>query len=115
MVLVPNLLHSFDRPTNELLLKRVYDALAPNGRIAVVEFAPGEDQVSPRIPALFALIMLANNSGDAYTVSEQPAMLTKAGFSDCEAHPRHRRHRSLRLWQRSHRDFGKTSNRSGTT
>ena len=53
-------------------------------RVVVVEFAPNDDRVSPRIPALFALAMLANNMGDAYTVSEHRTMLSHAGFSDCE-------------------------------
>ncbi|HEY6373219.1 MAG TPA: class I SAM-dependent methyltransferase [Candidatus Sulfotelmatobacter sp.] len=88
LVLVPNLLHSLDRATNEVLLKKVYGALAPKGRVIVVEFAPNEDRVSPRMPALFALMMLANNTGgDAYTVSEHRAMLKSAGFSSCEVHP----------------------------
>ena len=86
VVLVPNLIHSLDRTANDLLLKKVYSALAPNGRVVVVEFAPDEDRISPRIPALFALAMLANNTGDAYTVSENRAMLNGAGFSDCEVH-----------------------------
>jgi SAM-dependent methyltransferase len=86
-VLVPNLLHSLDRATNESLLKKVYGALAAKGRVVVVEFAPNEDRVSPRVPALFALMMLGNNpGGDAYTISEHRAMLHSAGFSDCEVH-----------------------------
>jgi SAM-dependent methyltransferase len=86
-VLIPNLLHSLDRAANELLLKKAYGALAPKGRVVVVEFTPNEDRVSPRVPALFALMMLGNNAGgDAYTVSEHREMLKSAGFSDCEVH-----------------------------
>ena len=86
-VLIPNLLHSLDRATNELLLKKANGALASKGRVVIVEFAPNEDRVSPRVPALFALMMLANNAGgDAYTVSEHRAMLQSAGFSSCEVH-----------------------------
>jgi ubiquinone/menaquinone biosynthesis C-methylase UbiE len=87
-VLVPNLLHSLDRGSNELLLQKAHGALSPKGRVVVVEFAPNENRVSPRLPALFALMMLANNTGgDAYTVLEHRAMLKTAGFSDCEVHP----------------------------
>jgi ubiquinone/menaquinone biosynthesis C-methylase UbiE len=86
VVLLPNLLHSFDRATNGLLLKNAFAALEPKGRVVVVEFAPEEDRVSPRLPALFALMMLGNNNGDAYTVSEYRAMLDSAGFSDCRVH-----------------------------
>jgi 2-polyprenyl-3-methyl-5-hydroxy-6-metoxy-1,4-benzoquinol methylase len=85
-VLVPNLMHSFDRSSNERLLKKIYGALSPKGRVIVVEFAPNEDRISPRIPAMFALIMLGNNQGDAYTAAEHCALLKSAGFSGCEAH-----------------------------
>lgn len=86
-VLIPNLLHSLDPATDELILKKASGALASKGRVIIVEFAPNEDRVSPRLPALFALMMLANNTGgDAYTVSEHRAMLKSAGFSSCEVH-----------------------------
>jgi SAM-dependent methyltransferase len=87
-IMVPNLLHMWDRPTNERFLRKVHDALAPKGRAIIVELAPNDDRTSPSVPALFALNMLANTSaGDAYTVSEYRAMLDHAGFSDCEVHP----------------------------
>jgi ubiquinone/menaquinone biosynthesis C-methylase UbiE len=84
-VLVPNLLHMWDRPTNERFLKKVNSALAPKGHVVVIELAPNDDRTSPTVPALFALNMLANTSaGDAYTASEHLAMLSHAGFSNCE-------------------------------
>jgi ubiquinone/menaquinone biosynthesis C-methylase UbiE len=87
-IMVPNLLHMWDRATNECFLKKVHSALAPKGRAIVVELAPNDDRTSPAIPALFALNMLANTSaGDAYTISEYRAMLNHAGFSDCEVRP----------------------------
>jgi ubiquinone/menaquinone biosynthesis C-methylase UbiE len=87
-VLVTNLLHHWDRKTIHLLLKKVHAALAPGGRIVVVEFAPNDDRVSPPIPASFVMNMLVNTTGgDAYTVSENLEMLHSAGFVACEAHP----------------------------
>jgi ubiquinone/menaquinone biosynthesis C-methylase UbiE len=86
VVLIPNFLHSWDRATNEFFLKKAYGAMAPKGRVIVVEFTPNEDRVSPRVPALFALTMLGNNQGDAYTVREHCAMLTNAGFSNFQVH-----------------------------
>jgi 2-polyprenyl-3-methyl-5-hydroxy-6-metoxy-1,4-benzoquinol methylase len=87
-ILIPNLLHMWDRSTNERFLKKVYSALAPRGRAIVVELAPNDDRTSPAIPALFALNMLANTSaGDAYTVSEYCAMLNQARFPNCEVRP----------------------------
>lgn len=88
VILVPNLLHMWDRSTNERFLKKLHGALAPKGRVIVVELAPNDDRTSPAVPALFALNMLANtNQGDAYTVSEHRAMLNHAGFVDCEVRP----------------------------
>ena len=87
-VLVANLLHHWDRRTIDVLLKKVHAALAPGGRIVVVEFAPNDDRVSPPIPASFVMNMLVNTAGgNAYTVSENLEMLQNAGFVKCDAHP----------------------------
>jgi tRNA G37 N-methylase Trm5 len=82
LVLVPNFLHHFSLAQNQELLKRVHSALRPGGRIAVVEFVPNEDRVTPPSPAAFSLTMLAGTpSGDAYTFRELNQMFTNAGFS----------------------------------
>ena len=47
VALLPNFLHHFDFATNVTLLKRVRVALKPGGLVAVVEFVPNEDRVSP--------------------------------------------------------------------
>jgi len=86
VVLIPNVLHGWDRATNEVVLKKAYRALAHKGRAIVVEFAPNEDRVSPRTPAMFALMMLGLNQGDAYTVPEHWEMLSNAGFSNFQVH-----------------------------
>ena len=66
-------------------LKKVHAALAPQGRVIIVEFVPDEGRVTPPVPALFALSMLANTAaGDVYTASELRAMLKDAGFDECQ-------------------------------
>lgn len=81
LILLPNFLHHFDYATNVSLLKKVWHALAPAGRVAVVEFVPNEDRVSPPDGALFAMRMLGTTpAGDAYTFSEIGRMLREAGF-----------------------------------
>ena len=47
VVLLANFLHHFDPPTCEGLLRRVRESLAPGGVVALVEFVPNEDRVSP--------------------------------------------------------------------
>lgn len=86
-VLLTNLLHHFDMPTCEKLLKRVAAALKPGGQAVLLEFVPNEDRISPPLSAMFPLVMLANTrSGDAYTFSQYQQMLANSGFRDSELH-----------------------------
>jgi len=87
VALLPNFLHHFDAHTNVTLLQKVYVALKPEGLVAVIEFVPNDDRVSPPEGALFAMRMLGTTpSGDAYTLVEIDRMLRKAGFGPSEAH-----------------------------
>jgi len=86
LVLVPNFLHHFDTSTNTSLLSKLRRAMTPGGTIAVVEFVPNEDRVSPPIAAAFSMQMLgATDSGEAYTFNDLDGMLAAAGFSDRRA------------------------------
>jgi O-methyltransferase domain/Dimerisation domain len=88
LVLVPNFLHHFDPPTNIAFLTRIRRAMIPGGTLAVVEFVPNEDRVSPPFPASFSLQMLgATDGGEAYTFTDLDAMLAAAGFSNRGAQP----------------------------
>ena len=88
LVLVPNFLHHFGVAANTSLLRKIHRALKPGGTIAIVEFVPNEDRVSPPIPASFNLQMLgATDDGEAYTFKELDAMLGDAGFSNRRAQP----------------------------
>jgi 2-polyprenyl-3-methyl-5-hydroxy-6-metoxy-1,4-benzoquinol methylase len=85
-VLLPNLLHHFDRQANEKLLTKCHSHLRDGGIVAIAEFVPNQDRVSPPVQAQFALTMLgATESGDAYTLPELKGMLTHAGFGQVEA------------------------------
>jgi SAM-dependent methyltransferase len=87
VALVTNFLHHFDRPTCIAFLKKLHAALKPGGRIAVLEFVPNPDRVSPPVPARFSLAMLAGTpSGDAYTFAELQQQLEAAGFRNVSAH-----------------------------
>lgn len=87
LVLLPNFLHHFDRATNITLLRKVRAALTDGGRVAIVEFVPNEDRVSPPDGALFAMRMLGTTpAGDAYTVTEYSEMLREAGFAPAAVH-----------------------------
>ena len=87
LVLLPNFLHHFDEDGCRDVLRRAHAALAPGGRVVIVEFVPNEDRVSPPEAAGFALTMLAGTpGGDAYTFAEYAAMLRATGFRDAMLH-----------------------------
>jgi ubiquinone/menaquinone biosynthesis C-methylase UbiE len=87
VALVTNFLHHFDPSTCTTFLKKVHAALVPGGRVAVLEFVPNPDRVSPPVPARFSLSMLAGTpSGDAYTFAELRDQLEEAGFRNVSAH-----------------------------
>lgn len=87
VVLVPNFLHHFNVADCVRFLKKVYAALRPGGRVAIVEFVPNADRVTPPPAAGFSLVMLATTpEGDAYTFEELADMLAKAGFQKPTAH-----------------------------
>lgn len=87
MALVTNFLHHFDQDTCTKFLQKINAALKPRGRVAVLEFVPNPDRVSPPIPASFAVTMLAGTpSGDAYTFVELRQQLEDAGFTNITAH-----------------------------
>jgi 2-polyprenyl-3-methyl-5-hydroxy-6-metoxy-1,4-benzoquinol methylase len=88
VVLLTNILHHFDMPSNETLLRKVHAALAPEGRAVALEFIPNEDRVSPPIAATFSLTMLGNTpGGEAYPFSDYQRMFGNAGFSRSELRP----------------------------
>jgi len=88
VVLLTNFLHHFDTAACEKILSKAHAALKPGGRVAILEFVPNDDRVSPPRAASFPLVMLANTpAGDAYTLRELTAMASTAGLSNITAHP----------------------------
>ena len=88
VALLTNFLHHFDKATCVGLLRRIHAALAPGGVVAALEFVPNEDRVSPEVPAMFSLVMLASTvTGDAYTAREYEGMYAEAGFGKFETQP----------------------------
>ncbi len=81
LVLAANLAHHFDEASNIRLFQKVRAALKPAGRIALIEWVPNADRVSPAHDAAFALTVLATSArGSIYTLTEYSRMLRAAGF-----------------------------------
>lgn len=88
LALMTNFLHHFDQGTCTSLLRKTAASLKPGGRVAVLDFVPNDDRVSPPMAASFALQMLGGTpAGDAYTFREHSAMLAAAGFGGITRHP----------------------------
>jgi SAM-dependent methyltransferase len=87
LALVTNFLHHFDAPTCTNFLRKVASALKPGGRVAVLEFVPNDDRVSPPMAASFVMNMLTGTpGGDAFTLGELRGMLDGAGFHNVTGH-----------------------------
>ncbi|HLK49223.1 MAG TPA: class I SAM-dependent methyltransferase [Bryobacteraceae bacterium] len=85
LALVPNFAHHFNAAEATRLFRKCRAALKKGGRLALVEFIPDEDRVSPPEQAAFALTMLVGTpAGDAYTFAEYQQMLQEAGFRNCQ-------------------------------
>ncbi len=88
LVLVTNFLHHFDLATCEAFLRRVRTALAPGGRVVVVDFVTDASRVTPPEAAAFSLTMLASTpAGDAWTLDDYRRVFAAAGFSEPALHP----------------------------
>jgi SAM-dependent methyltransferase len=111
LILIPNFLHHFDKPTCIAFLKRVGASLArpqadrPGGLVAIVEYTPDPSRVSPPVPALFALSMLIGTpAGDAYTAEDLAQMCDQAGLDDVAIAPLAGTHQTLVRARRSDAD-----------
>ncbi len=88
LILLPNILHHFSAEKNTQLLSKCHKALNSEGIVAIVEFVPNDDRISPPVAASFSLTMLsATPDGDAYTFRQFQEMLTSSGFRSAEQHP----------------------------
>jgi len=86
-ILVTNFLHHFAREACAGFLARCRAALAPGGRVAVLEFVLEEDRVTPPRSAAFDLVMVATTPrGAAYTVAEYEQIFREAGLAHPERH-----------------------------
>lgn len=77
IVFLGNIAHIYGADKNQILFKRIYDRLAPDGLIAIQDYVRGR---SPSAP-LFGVNMLVNTyTGGAWTEDEYSDWLTGTGF-----------------------------------
>src|ERR1041385_6596776 len=80
---IGHILHSEGPERSRRLLRKVFDALAPGGTVAIAEFIPNNDRTGPPNALIFAVNMLIHTTeGDTFTFKEISAWLREAGFRD---------------------------------
>lgn len=78
-----HILHSEGEARGRALLRKTFDALAPDGVIVIAEFIANEDRTGPTEALIFAVTMLVNTeAGDTFTFAEMAAWLQEAGFEE---------------------------------
>ncbi len=82
LVFVSAICHMLDEEGNQDLIRRCFDALAPEGRIVIQDFILEPSKTAPKTAALFALNMLVGTErGSSYSEPEYAEWLNAAGFS----------------------------------
>lgn len=82
LILVSQICHMFSPEENGRVLERCFDALAPGGRLAILDFILSADRTAPKSGALFALNMLVGTpAGRSYSAEEYCAWLGRTGFT----------------------------------
>jgi len=83
LVLVSAICHMLSREENQDLLRRCWEALAPEGRLVIQDFILESDKTAPKHAALFALNMLVGTeAGSTYSGEEYTAWMREAGFQE---------------------------------
>jgi cyclopropane fatty-acyl-phospholipid synthase-like methyltransferase len=78
---IGHILHSEGVERSKRLLKKVFNALAPGGVVAIQEFVPNDDRTGPPNALIFAVNMLVmTEAGDTFTFAEMSQWLKEAGF-----------------------------------
>ncbi len=83
LVLVFAICHMLSPEENQDLIRRIFAALAPGGRVAIQDFILNASKTAPREGALFSLNMLVGTeAGASYSEPEYRSWLEEAGFRD---------------------------------
>lgn len=85
IVLMSDILHYQTFETNQALVKKVYDHLAPGGRLVIKDRFLDETGTAPAWTTAFAVHILVNTQeGACYKTADAMRWMTRAGFASLE-------------------------------
>jgi len=88
IITLGNILHGFDEPTKQRIVRKVYESLPPGGAFIAIESIIDNERRENTLGLLMSLNMLIEN-GDAfdYTADDFRSWATAAGFGRVEVIP----------------------------
>ena len=81
--LFSNVLHDWDTPVIEELLRKSFDALPAGGLVVVHEAFLNTEKTGPLHVAEYSVLLMHASEGRCYSVAEMEGYLSAAGFSSC--------------------------------
>lgn len=85
LAVAANLCHLFDETANRRLLRRLFDAVRPNGTVAIADALPNERLHGPRWVFLYGLGLLwRTERGQVYPFSTYVGWLRDTGYQSIE-------------------------------
>jgi 3-hydroxy-5-methyl-1-naphthoate 3-O-methyltransferase len=78
--LFSNVLHDWDVPVVQQLVRKSFDALAPGGTLIIHDAFLNEDKTGPLHVAEYSVLLMHSTEGRCYSVAEMKNYLTEAGF-----------------------------------
>ena len=87
LIMVSNIIHSESFEENRALMKKLFAATNPGGRIIVKDHIMSEDGLEPAYGALFSVHMLIHTKGRDYKFSEVKGWLEDAGYASIRQIP----------------------------
>ena len=79
--LFSNVLHDWDVPEVQQLLKRSYDALPAGGLLVIHDAFINADKTGPLHVAEYSALLMHSTQGKCYSTTEYAALATEAGFT----------------------------------